>query len=506
MAMAFEVREPGLRRGRPCEPCVMVIFGAAGDLARGDLVPSLYELHRKGLLPERFAAIGFSRSRWDSARYRDEMCRAVRESCGSSREWDGFASRLSFVSGDASAPGDYAALARAIETVRSELGIPGNVFFHLAVPPNLFPAIVENLGASGLARADDGWRRLVVEKPFGRDRESARDLDRRLREVFGEDQIYRIDHFLGTETVQNMLVFRFANPSFEPVWNRNFIDHVQITVAEDIGIGTRANFYEQTGIVRDMVQNHVLHLLCLAALEPPVRFDADSLRNETAKVLDAIVPPPLEDGATPVRGQYGEGVVDGGKVAGYRAEDGVPPGSTTPTYAAMRLTIDNWRWADVPFYLRTGKRMPRKLTEVAIQFKPTPHAMFGQPQGRPRYRSVLAFELQPDEGIVQDVAAKQPGPDLEVQPVRMVFRYAEAFGVEEPPRAYAWLLLDVMQGDQTLFARADWIDKAWQIVDPIVQRWESEPPARFPNYAAGTAGPAEATELLAREGRRWREL
>ena len=306
--------------------------------------------------------------------------------------------------------------------------------------------------------------------------------------------------------MQNLLVFRFANPSFEPVWNRNYIDHVQITVAEDIGIGTRANFYEQTGIVRDMLQNHVLHLLCLAAIEPPVRFDAASLRNETAKVLDAIVSPPLEDGAVPVRGQYGPGVVDGQKVGGYRDEDGVPPDSTIPTYAAMRLTIDNWRWADVPFYLRTGKRMPRKLTEVAIQFKPTPHAMFRQPHGRPRHRSVLVFELQPDEGIVQDVAAKQPGPDLEVQPVRMTFRYAEAFGVEQPPRAYAWLLLDVMQGDQTLFARADWIDKAWRIVDPVVEQWESSPPARFPNYAAGTAGPPKATELLAREGRRWREL
>ena len=505
MATAFEVRARGLHRGEPGEPCVMVIFGAAGDLARGDLVPSLYELHRKRLLPERFAAIGISRSRWDSARFRDEMCAAVRESCGGTGGWDDFAPRLGFVSGDATAPEGYAALARAIEEARSEFDIPDNVFFHLAVPPTLFPAIVHGLAESGLSRPVTGWRRLVVEKPFGRDRDSARALDRQLLEVFGEDQIYRIDHFLGKETVQNMLVFRFANPSFEPVWNRNYIDHVQITVAEDIGIGTRANFYEQTGIVRDMVQNHLLHLLCLAAIEPPVRFDAESLRNETAKVLEAIVPPPLDDGAVPVRGQYGEGVVDGQRVAGYREEDGVPRDSTTPTYAAMRLTIDNWRWADVPFYLRTGKRMPRKLTEVAIQFKPTPHSMFHQ-HGRPRHRSVLVFQLQPDEGIVQDVAAKQPGPDLEVEPVRMTFRYAEAFGVEEPPRAYAWLLLDVMQGDQTLFARADWIDKAWRIIDPIVGQWESSPPARFPNYAAGTAGPAKAIELLAREGRRWREL
>ena len=505
MATTFEVVARGLRRGQPGEPCVMVIFGAAGDLARGDLLPSLYELHRKGLLPERFAVIGLSRSPWDSSRYRDEMRRAVCESCGGAVEWDDFASRLEFVCGDATSPDAYRALDAAIRDARSRFDIPDHVFFHLAVPPSLFAPIVQGLGASGLSRPESGWRRLVVEKPFGRDRASARDLDRQLREVFAEDQIYRIDHFLGKETVQNMLVFRFANASFEPVWNRNYIDHVQITVAEEIGIGTRANFYEQTGIVRDMVQNHVLQLLCLTAIEPPVRFDAASLRNETAKVLDAIVPPPLDEGPVPVRGQYGEGVVDGAKVAGYREEDGVPPESVTPTYAAMRLTIDNWRWADVPFYLRSGKRMPRKLTEVAIQFKPTPHAMF-QRHGRSRHRSVLVFQLQPDEGIVQDVAAKQPGPDLEVQPVRMTFRYAEAFGVDEPPRAYAWLLLDVMQGDQTLFARADWIDKAWQIVDPVVERWESEPPARFPNYAAGTAGPSEATELLAREGRRWRTL
>ncbi|MBP1635183.1 MAG: glucose-6-phosphate 1-dehydrogenase [Acidobacteria bacterium] len=504
MARAFEVRERGLRRGQPGEACVMVIFGAAGDLARGDLVPSLYELHRKGLLPERFAAVGFSRSRWDSARYRDEMCAAVRESCGGAGEWGEFARRLSFVPGDATSPEGYAALARGIADARAAFGIPDNVFFHLAVPPALFPEIVRGLAGSGLARCDTGWRRLVVEKPFGHDRTSARELDRQLREVFREEAIYRVDHFLGKETVQNMLVFRFANPSFEPVWNRNYIDHVQITVAEDIGIGTRANFYEQTGIVRDMVQNHLLHLLCLAAIEPPVRFDAASLRNETAKVLDAVVAGEVDGGARAVLGQYGPGMVAGKEAAGYRGEQGVAPGSTTPTYAALRLTIDNWRWADVPFYLRTGKRLPRKLTEVAIEFKPTPHAMFGAQQGR-RHRKVLVFQLQPDEGIVQDIAAKQPGPDLTVQPVRMTFRYAEAFGVEQPPRAYAWLLLDVMQGDQTLFAREDWIDKAWGIVDPIVEHRLAQPPP-FPNYAAGTPGPREADALLARDGRRWREL
>ncbi|MGE0703823.1 MAG: glucose-6-phosphate dehydrogenase [Vicinamibacterales bacterium] len=505
---AFEVEEHGLRPGAPLEPCVMVIFGAAGDLARRELLPSLFELHRKRLLPEPFAVIGFSQGQWDSTTFRDEMRRAVERHCGGMQDWQAFARRLSFVSGDAmSAPHEaYAALAAEIDRVQSALAIPGNVMFHMAVPAALFGPIAERLGASGLATSNRGWRRLVVEKPFGKDRASAQGLDRHLRAVFEEDQIYRIDHFLGKETVQNMLVFRFANPSFEPVWNRNYIDHVQITVAEDLGIGTRAAFYEQTGVVRDMVQNHLLQLLCMTAMEPPVSYDATSLRNETAKVLEAVNVVPMDvDGGT-VRGQYGQGEVAGQQVPGYRGEDGVPADSASATYAALKLTLDNWRWADVPFYLRTGKRLARKLTEVAIRFKPTPHLMFRGQRSRPSHNSVLVFELQPDEGIVQTLAAKQPGPDLAVGTVTMNFRYAEAFGVEQPPRAYAWLLLDVMQGDQTLFARADWIDKAWQIVDPILERWAYERPKEFPNYAAGSAGPAAADHLMQRDGRRWRPL
>jgi glucose-6-phosphate 1-dehydrogenase len=504
----FGVEERGLRRGDPVEPCVMVIFGATGDLTRRELLPSLFELHRKQLLPERFAVIGFSQGEWDSAAFRREMRRAVDASCGGTPDWESFAERLSFVRGDAaSAPPDgYAALIAEIDRVRARFDIPANVLFHMAVPPSLFGTIAARLGASGLSRSDEGWRRLVVEKPFGRDRTSAQDLDRQLQHVFGEDQIYRIDHFLGKETVQNMLVFRFANPSFEPVWNRNYIDHVQITVAEDIGIGTRAAFYEQTGVVRDMVQNHLLQLLCMTAMEPPVSYEATSLRNETVKVLDAInvVPVDIDGGA--VRGQYGPGEHSGKPVPGYRQEPGVPHDSATSTFAAIKLTLDNWRWAGVPFYLRTGKRLARKLTEVAIVFKPTPHRMFRGAGIRPEHHSVLVFELQPNEGIVQTLAAKQPGPDLAVRTVTMNFGYAEAFGVEEPPRAYAWLLLDVMQGDQTLFARADWIDKAWQIVDPIVQRWSAEPPAHVPNYAGGSAGPDASLEMLQRDGRRWRPL
>ena len=504
----FDVEERGLQRGTPADPCVMVIFGAAGDLTRRELVPALFELYRQRLLPERFAVVGFSQSRWDSPTFRNEMRRAMEQSRGGMQEWEAFARRLSFVSGDAtSAPQEaYATLAAEIDRVQSVFAVPGNVVFHMAVPAALFGTIADRLGASGLAKTDRGWRRLVVEKPFGEDRASAHDLDRRLQEVFGEDQIYRIDHFLGKETVQNMLVFRFANPSFEPVWNRNYIDHVQITAAEDIGIGTRAAFYEHTGVVRDMVQNHLLQLLCMTAMEPPVSFDAPSLRNETVKVLEAVtvVPVDVEGGAA--RGQYAPGQVAGQQVRGYRQEDGVGANSTTPTFAAIKLTLDNWRWADVPFYLRTGKRLARKLTEVAIQFKPTPHLMFRGLGSRPRHTDVLVFEVQPDEGIVQTLAAKQPGPGLAVRAVTMNFRYAEAFGVEEPPRAYAWLLLDVMQGDQTLFARADWIDKAWQIVDPIVERWASERPANVPNYAAGSAGPAAADRVIQLDGRQWRPV
>ena len=505
----IDVESRGLRRGAPADPCVIVIFGASGDLARRELLPSLFELYRKRLLPEAFAVIGTAPRDWSSDQFRDHMHGAVTEHCeGEKHHWSAFAERLSYVQGDASsAPDDdYAALAAAIEARRESFGIADNVLFHLAVPPALFGTIAQRLGDAGMAKSEHGWRRLVIEKPFGTDRASARTLDRALRQVFGEEQIYRIDHFLGKETVQNMLVFRFANPGFEPVWNRNYIDHVQITVAEDLGIGTRAGFYEQTGVVRDMVQNHLLQLLCMTAMEPPVSFDAKSLRDETAKVLEAINAAPIAVEEDAVRGQYAAGTIDGRRVRGYREEDKVPDDSTTATFTAIKLALDNWRWAGVPFYLRTGKRMTRKLTEVAIQFRPTPHFMFPVEQGRPTHGSVLVFELQPTEGIVQTLAAKQPGPDIAISSVRMSFRYAEAFGVEEPPRAYAWLLLDAMQGDQTLFARADWIDRAWQIVDPIVERWATEPPEDFPNYAAGTDGPAAARELLTRDGRAWRPL
>ncbi|MFQ5679818.1 MAG: glucose-6-phosphate dehydrogenase [Gemmatimonadota bacterium] len=494
---------------RPADPCVMIIFGASGDLTRKQLLPSLFELHCNGFLPEEFAVVGSARKAWSAQRFREVAREAVR---GGECAWDAgafgrFAERLFYRQADFRSPAEeaYAALGREVESVRTRLGIPDNIFFHLAVPPRFFEPIVEGLAESGLARSDRGWRRLVVEKPFGQDRRSAVALDAALRRIFGEEQIYRIDHFLGKETVQNMLAFRFANPSFEPIWNRNYIDHVQITVAESIGIGTRAGFYEETGVVRDMVQNHLLQLLCMTAIEPPVRFEASSLRDETVKVLQAVKvePPDVDRGL--VLGQYGPGAISGEGVRGYREEEGVEPTSTTPTFCALRLTLDSWRWADVPFYLRTGKRLSSKLTEVAIHFKPTPHVMFPGEEYR-RRANLLCFRLQPDEGIVEEFFAKRPGPDMHLQPVRMEFDYARAFGVEEPPRAYAWLLLDVMQGDQTLFARADWIQEAWKIVDPIVEGTGTGAGGKVEIYPAGSAGPSAASELMAGDGRTWRRL
>ncbi len=493
----------GMADARPADPCVLVLFGASGDLASRELIPALYELYRKALLPEPFVVLGQARTSWTDAEFRTNMRDAVRDSCDMDEAlWNDFAQLLHYETGDASRPDEAVTLSERVTALRIEHDIPDNVLFHLAVPPRAFTPIVEQLAVAGLAQSNSGWRRLVVEKPFGTDEASARALDAQVRSVFAEEAIYRIDHFLGKETVQNMLVFRFANASFEPVWNRSYIDHVQITVAEDIGIGTRAGFYEATGVVRDMLQNHLLQLLCMVAIEPPVRFDDVGLRDETAKVLDAIRPIDIVNDA--VRGQYGPGRAQSGSVPGYRDEKDVAPDSNTSTFVAVRLWIDNWRWAGVPFYLRTGKRMPRKLTEVAIEFRPTPHLMFDVDAAN-MLQNRLAFRLQPSEGIIQTFAAKQPGPDLSICPVTMDFRYDEAFGIEQAPRAYSWLLRDAMQGEQTLFARSDWVTDAWRIVDPIVSHWSAQR-AEFPNYAAGTWGPPEAEELLRRDGREWREI
>ncbi len=492
----------GFAPGRVPEPCTLVIFGASGDLTRRELMPALYQLFSIGLLPDPFAVIGFARRPWTADDFRGEMHRAVAARNQKMDAWEAFSRRLFYIQGDFSEP-ESEAYRRLQETILKPDGahMPGNVGFHLATPPEHYPTIVTGLKLAGLVEATSGWRRIVIEKPFGTDRESAGALHRQLLEAFREEQIYRIDHFLGKETVQNMLVFRFANPSFEPIWNRNYIDNVQISVAEDIGIEGRAAFYEATGVVRDMVQNHLLQLLCMVATGPPVHFDARSLRNETVEVLRAIRP--LDPRSDAVRGQYGPGTVRGASVPGYRMEKGVAPSSNMATFAALRVRLDNWRWAGVPFYLRTGKRLPRKLAEVAIEFKPTPHLMFSQDNNRPRQKNTLTFRLQPEEGIIQRFVAKQPGPEICMQPVKMTLLYADAFGIEKPPSAYEWLLLDAMRGEQTLFARGDWVETAWSIVDPLIRHWQTEPAADFPNYAAGTDGPAAAAELLAQDGREW---
>lgn len=502
----IEVTCTGLARGERPESTVVVIFGASGDLARRQLLPSLFALRRRELLPERFAIVGFARTDWDDAAFRTAMREAVDRHLEdvSRSEWESFAQHLSYVRGDIGEPpsGAYAGLRMKIAKVRESHDIADHLLFHLSTPPRFYSEIVQKLDACDLLRsasAGSGWRRVIVEKPLGRDEDSARRLERSLSRHLAEDQIYRIDHFLGKETVQNLLAFRFSNPSFEPIWNRNYIDHVQITVAENIGIGDRGSFYEETGVVRDMIQNHLLQLLCLTCMEPPVRYDARSLRDETVKVLTAIEPIDVENDA--VRGQYDRGEQNGETVPAYRQEEDVASSSMTPTFAALKLRLANRRWAGVPFYLRTGKRLATKLSEIAVQFRPVSHRLFPR-EAVEASSTAITFRLQPEEGIRHQFLAKQPGPDICLRPVTMNFRYGAAFGEEDLPGAYEALLLDAMQGDSTLFARADWIEAAWTVVDPLNEHWESTKPS-FPNYRAGSWGPEAAAELLRRDGRGW---
>ena len=496
----------GMNSGEPPDDCSMVIFGASGDLTHTRLLPALYALHRLALLPKHFAIIGTARRKWDDAQFREQMRAAIGESQHlDERSWGAFASTLHYVSGDATAASEesYARLRDKIDAVRTTAHIPPNVVFHLATAPDFYAEIVEKLAAAGLLDNHDGWRRVIIEKPFGRDEASARELDQRILRVIDESQLYRVDHYLGKETVQNMLVFRFANPGFEPIWNRNYIDHVQITVAEDGGIDARAGYYERAGVVRDMLQNHLLQLLCMTAIEPPVAYDGRGLRNETVKVLQAIRP---IDARAAVLGQYGAGSIEYPPLPAYREERDVAPDSTTPTFVALALHIDNWRWSGVPFYVRTGKRLPQKTAAIIIRFKPTPHLMFpleGDETPALLQHNVLTFHLQPDEGITHSFLAKQPGPKICLQPVKMQFEYGAAFGIEEPPSAYQWLLFDAMHGDQTLFPRSDWIYAAWAIVDPLLRESERRGRDTFPNYAAGSWGPAAADDLLRRDGREW---
>ncbi|MGE5247334.1 MAG: glucose-6-phosphate dehydrogenase [Verrucomicrobiota bacterium] len=492
------------------EPCLLVIFGASGDLTRRKLVPSLYALHREKLLPEAFAVLGVSRTRFDDASFRERLLEAAREELGEAFDrdaWAQFCSRLFYHPGDILDAAGFPALRERVRNLCAERGIPGNLLFYLSLAPKHYAPAVAGIGASGLATPEEsmpGYRRVVIEKPFGNDLGSARTLSEAVAAVFREDQVYRIDHYLGKETVQNLLVFRFANGIFEPVWNRNYIDHVQITVAEDIGVGSRGDYYDGAGAVRDMLQNHLLQLLALVAMEPPISLSANDVRDEKLKLLRSVEPISSDAvGEACVRGQYAAGKIGGEAVPAYRTEKDVPPGSLSETFVAARFTIDNWRWGGVPFYLRSGKRLAARVSEIAIRFRPAPYRLFEATACGQMESNLLVLNLQPDEGIFLQFGAKSPGPAICVQPVQFRFSYEQAFGARSPS-AYGRLLLDAMLGDATLFPRADIVDVSWALLEPFLARWRENPGRDLYFYPGGSWGPREADDLLSKEGRAWR--
>ena len=497
----------GLER-LPVHPTSLVVFGATGDLAHRKLLPALYNLAHEGQLPERFEMIGVGRRDQEHEDFRDAVIASIQRY--SRRKPDenvlrGLLEDIRYVQGNFDDDEIYAELDRTLQEFDEQAGRQLDRIFYLSTAPEFFPLIASKFGAAGLNRCEKANTRIVVEKPFGYDLASARRLNAELLEVFEEPQIFRIDHYLGKETVQNLMAMRFANALFEPVWNRNYVDHVQITAAEDLGIGGRAGYYEHAGALRDLVQNHMLQLLALLTMEPPTAFTADRLRDEKLKVLEAIVPPSIEEVAgMAVRAQRGPGVVGGEKVPGYRQEDGVAPDSRTETYAALRLHVSNWRWAGVPFYLRTGKRLSRKLTEIAVILKPIPHLALKSSGSVGIQANQLVFTLQPDEGVSVSIGAKIPGTRMRIRPVNMEFRYGTSF-LSESPEAYERLILDAMRGDATLFTRNDEIEALWGIVDPILEAWAQDTESQIPTYPSGTPGPKEGEALL--DGNRiWRRL
>jgi glucose-6-phosphate 1-dehydrogenase len=488
------------------EAFAIVIFGASGDLTHRKLIPALWTLFAARTLPEPFTILCTARTPMSDDAFRAKIKEGVKEfarfKLPNDQVWQRFAANVFYAPGDPTAPEFHGTLRQRLEEIERARGGATNRLFYLSTPPSLYADIVTNLGKADLARDEGGWTRIIIEKPFGHDLASAQELNRLVNSVFREEQVYRIDHYLGKETVQNVLALRFANGIFEPLWNRNHVAEVQCTVAETVGVEGRGGYYEESGALRDMIQNHMLQIACLIAMEPPVTFDAHAVRDEKSKVMEALRP--IEPGTVDefaLRAQYGAGFVNNKQVPGYLQEKGVKPDSTTETYAGLRLLIDNWRWAGVPFYLQTGKRLGKRVSEIVIRFHRTPHMIFrrGSVSVDP---NLLVIRVQPDEGISLIVDAKEPGPDLKISPVTLDFKYQEVFG-GEPPEAYERLLLDAIHGDATLYARGDWIEQAWRLTQPVLDHW-AKSPGPLPQYEAGSWGPSEAEAFIARTGGRWR--
>jgi glucose-6-phosphate 1-dehydrogenase len=498
----------GMRLERAAEPCAVVIFGASGDLARRKLIPALYRLVQERLLPAEFAIVGLGRTPMSDEEFREKMKAAVVEFSESKEVdeevWRSFAAKLQFLPSDIGRPECYAELARRLEKVDAEHGTGGNRLFYLSVAPEFYAEAVKQLGEAGLTRQEKGWARVIIEKPFGTSLESARELNAQILKHLEESQVFRIDHYLGKETVQNLLVFRFANGIFEPMWNRQYIDHVQITNAETVGVEGRGGYYEKSGVVRDMIQNHVFQVLSLVAMEPPSSLSAEDVRDEKIKAMNSARDfTPERVRLECVRGQYGAGSIGGKPVPGYREEKDVAPDSATETFAMVTMWFDNWRWSGVPFYVRSGKRLAKRVTEIAIQFRAAPHALFGKAQEE-LAPNQLVIRIQPDEGITLRVAAKVPGQVTRIRDVNMDFRYGASFGVQLA-EAYERLILDCILGDSTLYARKDMTERGWELVMPVLDEWAARAgEADFPNYEAGSWGPEDSFKLLEQHGRRWR--
>ena len=502
MADANLLQDP-LRFERRVPPCAVVIFGANGDLTKRKLIPALYRLAYERRLSPSFAVIGNSRTAMTDDEYRAKMRESVQKFLEDSpfeeSLWEEFAKRLFYLSGDITADGIFQSLASKLQEAEQQFQTQGNVLFYLSTQPSHYEPIVEGLGKVGLQNGN-GWRRLVVEKPFGHDLSSAQSLNTNIQQVFAESEVYRIDHYLGKETVQNILALRFGNGIFEPVWNRRYIDHVQITAAESIGVEGRGGYYQESGALRDMIQNHLLQVMSTIAMEPPASYEPNAVRDERAKLLRSIRIPKGDEAAQwAVAGQYGPATIGGDNVPGFRQEQGVDPQARTDTYAAVNVWVDNWRWSGVPFYIRSGKRMPKRVTDIAVFFKQPPLNLFGDQSLRP---NMLIVRIQPEEGISLRFLSKQPGPGMQLRPVSMDFNYGSSFGMRTPT-AYETLLVDAMIGDATLYTRQDMVEASWRAVQPILEHWQTAP-FEFPNYAAGTWGPKESDDMLARNGHVWR--